>query len=118
MRIFYLEDHSFFAEEIIEYLTDDLGHEVVFIDNWKDAEKLLSSGESFDVSILDVILKNGKTGVQAAEQWESQLGRILFITGCIDEVTINAVNKYASVSKLTTVWNPLNEFLNGSNPKI
>lgn len=118
MKILYLEDHTFFASEILEYLRDDLKYDVVHADGWDSVKKILDSGKTFDISILDVILKNGKTGVQVAETWENQLGRIVFITGCSDEATIKALDKYSSISKLTPVWVPLSDFISGGNPKI
>lgn len=118
MKILYLEDHSFFASEIIEYLRDDMKYDVIHTDGWEEVKKVLDSGEKFDISILDVILKNGKTGVQVAQTWEAQLGRIVFITGCSDDATIKAIEKYSSISKLTPVWEPLSDFINGGNPKI
>ena len=118
MRILYLEDHTFFASEIIEYLEEDMGYDVVHKDSWESVKESLERGERFDISILDVILKNGKTGVQVAETWTTQLGRILFITGCTDEATIKAIDSYSSISKLTQVWEPLIHFIKGGNPKI
>jgi len=117
MKIFFLEDHEFFAQEIIEYLTDDCGHEVFYAANWYKAEEILKDN-TFDVSIIDVILKNGKTGVQIVEQYSNVLGRVLFLTGCTDEVTIETINKYSSISKLSLLWEPLDCFLNGGSPKI
>jgi DNA-binding response OmpR family regulator len=117
MHIFYLEDHEFFAEEVIEYL-QEIGHCVTFVSSWEDAQRELSKGSKFDMSILDVILKNGKTGFQFAEQWKENLGRILFLTGCVDDVTINAVNRYGAISKLTKFRTPLKMFIDGEKPII
>ena len=113
MKILYLEDHHFFAEEIIEYLEDDLEYEVAYADSWESVKAILDTGVVFDISILDVILKNGKTGVQVAQHWEPQLGKIIFLTGCSDDATHKAIEKYSVISKLHTVWEPLNSFLNG-----
>lgn len=113
MKIFYLEDHNFFAIEILEFLRETLKFDVTYVETWEQAKKVLESGETFDVSLLDVILTNGKTGVQVAQHWESQLGRIAFITGCIDETTLKAIENYHYINKLLPVWDNLTEFLLG-----
>lgn len=118
MKILFLEDHMFYANEILEYLRQDLKHEVDYADSWRDAEAYMDKGNHYDVTLLDVILKNGKTGVLFAEKWEPYLGRILFITGCSDETTINAVNKWSAVSKMELIWPPLNDFIAGKTLKI
>lgn len=117
MKILQLEDHPFFANEVTEYLVEK-GHEVVFTESWEQAEIVMMSGAKFDACILDVVLKNGKTGLHFAEKWKEKIGRPLFITGCVDEVTINAVNTYSAISKLTVIWNALDDFLAGGSPKI
>lgn len=117
MKILQLEDHPFFANEVTEYLTEK-GHDVVFVSSWEDAEYVMNMGEKFDLCILDVVLKNGKTGLHFAEKWKENLGRPLFITGCVDELTIKAVNTYSAISKLTVIWDALDEFLEGGSPKI
>ena len=111
MKILYLEDHTFFAKEIVDHLRDDLKHEVVFADSWKSVKEVLDSGEVFEVSILDVILTNGKTGFHVAKTWEPQLGRIVFLTGCTDDATLKALEEYPTLSKLNSVWESLDEFL-------
>jgi len=113
MKVLYLEDHKFFASEILEYLKDDLKLDVTYVDSWESVKTVLNTNVKFDISILDVLLKNGKTGFHVAQQWEKKLGRILFITGCIDEVTLNSLKKYSSINKTTCVWNPLKKFIDG-----
>lgn len=117
MKILCLEDHQFYAGEIIEQLREQK-HDVDYADSWEDAERLMKNGKIYDVSILDVILKNGKTGVLFAEKWNENLGRILFITGCIDDITIKTVNKWSAISKMGIVWKKLEHFLSGGECKI
>jgi DNA-binding response OmpR family regulator len=117
MKILQLEDHPFFANEVTEYLTE-LGHVVTFVESWDAAEDVMLSGAEFDACILDVVLKNGKTGLHFAKKWKDKIGRPLFITGCVDEITINAVNRYSAISKLTVIWKGLDEFIAGGSPKI
>jgi DNA-binding response OmpR family regulator len=117
MKILCLEDHRFYAGEVIEYLKEQK-HEVDYADNWEDAEKFMKSGKEYEISIMDVILKNGKTGVLFAEKWNTKLGRILFITGCVDEITIKTVNKWSAISKMGVVWKQLNHFISGGECKI
>ena len=102
MRILYLEDHLFFARGILEYLERDLHADITYVKSWKEVKAVLDSGESFDFSLLDVLLQNGKTGVHVAEasEWKKQLGNILFITGCTDDITLQAIKNFCSVSKM------------------
>lgn len=117
-KILIVEDHSFFAKELIEYLTDDCSFEVVHASNFLEAEQLIKKENSFDFSILDILLQNGKTGVDVVEKFKDQLGRIMFVTGCVDEAVLNKIENYASTSKLREIWSPLEKFLTGGYPKI
>lgn len=117
-KVLIVEDHSFFAEELIEYLRDDCFYEVVHASNFLDAVRLIKKENGFDFSILDILLQNGKTGVDIAEKFKDQLGRILFVTGCVDEAVLNKIENYASTSKLHEIWSPLEKFLAGGTPKI
>lgn len=116
MKIFYLEDHTFFASEVIEYLQEE-GHEVHYAVSYKEAQEVVNNGP-FDCTLLDVILQNGKTGILFAEEYADQLGRIMFITGTPDKSTLNAMSRYSSASKLFLIYDKLEEFLSGGNPKI
>lgn len=111
MKILYLEDHEFFASEIIEYIEEDTQHDVYYAKTYQEAEKLLQEHKSFDASILDVILQNGKTGLLLAETYDARLGKIMFVTGCTDNITINAISKYKHIAKIEVIWDKLNEFL-------
>lgn len=118
MKILYLEDHEFFASEIIEFLEDE-GHDVHYASNYSDAEKIvLEQEDPFDCSLLDVILQNGKTGILFAEEYGDALGRIMFITGTPDKATLDAMEKYSSASKMFLIWDKIDCFINGGCPKI
>lgn len=112
MKIFYLEDHKFFASEVIEYLEDE-GHEVYYAASYDEAETLVKMGAPFDCALLDVILQNGKTGILFADEYKKDLGRIMFITGTPDKSTLNAMSRYCSASKLFTIYDKIDEFLKG-----
>jgi len=118
MKILYLEDHEFFASEIIEFLEEE-GHEVFYATNYNDAEKLVhEQDDPFDCSLLDVILQNGKTGILFAEEYGDKLGRIMFITGTPDKATLDAMDKYSSASKMFLIWDKIDFFISGGCPKI
>jgi DNA-binding response OmpR family regulator len=118
MKILLCDDHTFYSKEIVEKLRED-GHTVVYASNFKEAEKLITDNKAFDISILDVILQNGKTGIHLAEKYKSVLGRIMFVTGCIDDTTVNRLNgSYACASKAKCVIPPIDEFLKGGTPQI
>lgn len=117
MKIFYLEDHEFFASEVIEYL-EEKGHEVYYATCYKQAQSMIKKGGNFDCSFLDVILQNGKTGILFAEEYKENLGRVMFITGTPDKSTLEAIERYSSASKLFTIYDKIDEFLNGGNPII
>lgn len=117
-KVLIVEDHSYFAKELIEYLQDDCSYEVVHASNFLDAVKLIKKENKFDFSILDILLQNGKTGVDIAERFKDQLGHIMFVTGCVDEAVLNKIENYASTSKLHEIWSPLEKFLAGGYPKI
>jgi DNA-binding NtrC family response regulator len=117
MKILYLEDHEFFASEVIEYLEEE-GHEVHFASSYQQAIDALKKEEKFDCSFLDVILQNGKTGVLFANEFGPQLGRVMFITGCPDKMTLNAIKEYSSASKSYSIWEPIETFMEGGSPHI
>lgn len=112
MKIFYLEDHAFYANSIIPRLKKK-GHEVVHCLNYKSAEEEIAKG-NFDCALLDVVLTNGKTGIHFAEKYSNKFNnKMLFITGCRDLQTIETlINKnWNSVSKQYEIWDDLVEFL-------
>lgn len=111
-KIFYLEDHVFYANIIVPRLRKQ-GYEIVHCLNYKCAEEAMNNGEIFDYALLDVVLTNGKTGIHFAEKYSSRFGKILFITGCRDNLTLETLfNKnYNSVSKQYEIWNDLDTFL-------
>jgi DNA-binding response OmpR family regulator len=116
MKILMCDDHLFYSKEIVEKLRED-GHDVVYAPNFKEAESALLT-QKFDASLLDVLLQNGKTGIHLAEKYTHKLGRIMFITGCNDDMTINTIKeKYACVSKLKTIWKYLDDFIAGGKPQ-
>lgn len=117
MKILIVDDHTFYVKELQEKLKED-GYEVLYAKNYIEAESLIMNN-TFDASFLDIILQNGKTGIHLAEKYGKKLGRIMFVTGCTDETTIRTIsNKYASASKMTSIWVPLATFLNGGKPSI
>jgi response regulator RpfG family c-di-GMP phosphodiesterase len=111
-KIFYLEDHAFYANVIIPKLRKQ-GYEVVHCLNYKSAEEAVANGEKFDFALLDVVLTNGKTGIHFAEKHGDKFGKMLFITGCRDIQTLETLlNKdWNSVSKQYEIWDDLKDFL-------
>lgn len=110
MRIFYLEDHEFFSVDIIEYLQES-GHDVFYSKTYADAVKLIEEHKNFDVSIIDVILQNGKTGIHFVSNYENNLGKILFLTGCVDKPTLDKLQKWSVASKREIIWSKLDKLL-------
>ncbi len=70
MKIFYAEDDSF-MQKSIAYSFIRMGHEVVTVDNGKEAIDVLKS-ETFDFIILDVFMPH-LSGVEVAEFVRSEL---------------------------------------------
>ena len=117
MKIFFCDDHQFYSSEPIEDL-EDKGHDVYYAKSYKDAENVIAKHGPFDCSFLDIILQNGKTGILLAKEYERDLGRIMFITGTPDKSALEAIERYSSASKLFTIYDKIDEFLNGGNPVI
>lgn len=113
MKILILEDHAFFASEIIEYFQEDTEIEGVYAKSYKEAIAAIEKHKKFDFSILDVILQNGKTGIDVARLHKEELGTIMFLTGCCDTTTLNALQEYIVVSKLEIIWPKLEQFIKG-----
>jgi CheY-like chemotaxis protein len=113
MKILLLEDHAFFASELIEYFQEDTVWEVVYAKSYKEAITAIETHKKFDFSILDVILQNGKTGLDVAKLHKEELGSIMFLTGCCDATTLNALQEYIVVSKLEVIWPKLESFFKG-----
>lgn len=110
-KILFLDDHVFWSNEIIEYLRDDKGLDVYYAESYQEAVDLVKKHKKFDMSILDVILQNGKTGLLFAENFKSSLGDIIFITGCNDQSTKLALDKYKHINKLDNIWESLDDFI-------
>ena len=110
LKFFFLEDHEFFSVDIIEYLRDN-GHEVSYAKTYAEAEKIMSNHNKFDVSIVDVILQNGKTGIHFVSNYEPRLGRILFLTSCVDQPTLNKLSKWEVASKRDVIWERLDSII-------
>lgn len=118
MRILLLEDHNFFGDEVAEYLHDDLHYEVCYAHNYDQAIDLINQYDHFDYSFIDVLLQNGRTGIDVVSNYEKQLGKIMFITGCADTPTLDRIKKYASASKLFEIWPKIQCFLKGEKVSI
>lgn len=116
--VLLVEDHSYFASEIRDYLESDCGYSVVYATDFADACRAIKRYAPFKFSFLDILLQNGKTGVDLVERYKSELGRVMFITGCVDETILNKIAEYASASKLQEIWPLLEEFLEGGMPRI
>jgi DNA-binding response OmpR family regulator len=112
MRILYLEDHVFFGDSVYEILNQDFPeHTIDYATGYNEAEAAILKN-NYDISILDVVLKNGKTGIHFAEKFQDKLGKILFVTGCKDEPTLKALEKYSYVNKDIKVLDSIKEFIN------
>lgn len=100
-KIFYLEDHEFFANTIIEPLEMDYG-EIYYAKNYKEAESIIKKHGPFTHSIIDVYLQNGKTGILFVEKNKEFLGKFVFVTGSKDVGTIKTLHSrgYYSISKI------------------
>ncbi len=117
-KILILEDHKFYIKEIIDELQDQ-GYTIDHATRYQQAEELIQKN-TYDFAILDVILQNGKTGLHFAEKYSSKINKITFLTGCVDDVTLDAITRtpHASMMKGPTIWDTLEEFLAGGVPKI
>lgn len=111
MKILYLEDHAFFGDSIIAILKKDFPqHTYDYATSYIQAVEMMKNNK-YDVSILDVILQNGKTGIHFAENYTKDLGHILFVTGCKDDLTLKALEKYNHVAKDITVLSDIKSFI-------
>lgn len=70
MKIFYVEDDEK-MQKFIAYSLIKMGHEVVTVDNGKEAYKTLDK-ESFDFIILDIFLP-GHSGIDIARHIRKEL---------------------------------------------
>lgn len=115
-KILFLEDHQFWANEVIEFLRDDLGYEVKFVTSYSECHKLLEADPTiYDYSIVDLILQNGKSGMDIVQKYKSKMGRIVFVTSCIDKPSLDTIKAYPSIAKIDEVLSPLKRFLNDTN---
>jgi len=113
MKILLLEDHAFFASELVEYFKEETTFEVVYVKSYKEAVEAMEKHKSFDYAILDVILQNGKTGLDIAKAYKDKLGSIMFLTGCCDHTTLSTLREFIVVSKLEIIWPKLDQFFKG-----
>lgn len=116
--VLLVEDHTYFASEIRDFLETDCGFNVVYATNYADACRAIKKYAPFKYSFLDILLQNGKTGVDIVEKYKHELGRIIFVTGCVDETILHKISNYASASKLQEIWPKLESFIEGQDPKI
>ena len=106
------------ANEVKEFLEEECNAKVSVASSYIEASKMIKKNRPFDFSFLDILLQNGKTGVDLLERHKEKLGRVMFITGCIDETVLNKIREHASVSKMTEIWPKIEDFLSGGTPKI
>jgi len=116
MKVLLLEDHTFFAKEIIEYIKmflDKGNIEIHYASTYKEAESLLSKNTKFDYTILDVQLQNGRNGIEFADQNKKDIGKVMFITGCVEPEVLSILDskKYYYISKQSLLWEPITKFL-------
>lgn len=108
LKVLYLEDHEFYSVDVIEYIKEE-NHELFYAKTYAEAENLIREHKNFDVSIIDVILQNGKTGIHFVTKHEGNLGEIMFLTGCIDQATLDKLSKWRVASKREIVWDKLDK---------
>lgn len=114
MNILYLEDHAFFGDSIHEALHEDFpNHTIDYATTYVQAESLTLKN-NYDISVLDVILQNGKTGIHFVEKYSNKLGKVLFVTGCKDDLTLKALEKYNNISKKPYVFDEIKKFINNA----
>jgi DNA-binding NarL/FixJ family response regulator len=113
MKILILEDHTFFASDLLEYFDEETDYEIVYVRSYKEAVKALEKHKKFDYSILDVILQNGKTGLDIAYSYKNNTGKVMFLTGCCDASTLSTLQDFIVVSKLEVIWPKLEAFFRG-----
>ena len=117
MKILFLEDHSFFAKEIIDYIQLFLNEkseiDIYYANTYKEAVALLEKHKNFDRAILDVQLQNGRNGIEFADMNRSKIGKILFMTGCIEPQILGTLEekKYQYISKQALLWDTLTKFI-------
>lgn len=108
LKVLYLEDHEFFSVDIIEYV-QECGHDVYYAKTYAEAEKLIQDHKNFDAAIVDVILQNGKTGIHFVSKHEGSLGEVMFLTGCVDQATLDKLSKWRVASKRDIIWEKLDD---------
>ncbi len=119
MKILLLEDHRFFGDELEEYFRIDLGAQVCYAHNYEEAVGMINTAtEAYDFSFLDILLQNGKTGIDIVSKYEARLGKIMFITGCIDQATLQRIEKYCSASKSEVIWPKIEKFMAGEKVSL
>jgi DNA-binding response OmpR family regulator len=116
MKILLLEDHTFFAKEIMDYIKmfiDQGNFTLHYASTYKEAEYLIGANQTFDYAILDVQLQNGRNGIEFADKNKNNIGKIMFITGCIEPEVLFTLEakKYQYISKQSLLWVPLKKFL-------
>lgn len=114
MRFFILDDHEFYCQDIIEYLKEK-GQEVFYAKTYKEANELISTLDKIDVSFIDIILNNGKTGLHFLSLWEYKLGNIFILTGCVDANTLDKVKKWKVIQKADNILNIIDEIISQGN---
>lgn len=110
MRFFILDDHEFYCNDIIDYLKEK-GQEVFFAQTYQDACKIISKIDRIDVSFIDIILNNGKTGLHFLSLWEYKLGTVFILTGCVDAHTLDKVKKWKVIQKADNILDIIDEII-------
>ena len=115
MKLLFLEDHTFFAKEVIEYIHMfiDESIEISYANTYKEAEKMVEIHGKFDRAIIDFQLQNGRNGIEFVDKNKDNIGAVLFITGCIETSVLDALEQknYKYLSKKDLLWIPLKKFL-------
>ena len=97
MKVLLLEDHMFCAEMMCD-LFKDRKIEIIHASNYNAGIKAWEK-EEFDFAILDILLQNGRTGLEFYHQIMKESIPIFFLTGCIDDITLDQVNGYKVIQK-------------------
>lgn len=84
-----------------------------YASTYKEAEFMMTEHQSFEYAILDVQLQNGRNGIEFADKNKDKIGKMMFITGCIEPEVLSTLDskKYQYISKQSLLWVPLKKFL-------
>lgn len=99
LRILIVEDEALISMDL-EYVLEDLGHEIVGVAASSDTAMRLASEHKPDLAFVDIQLLDGPTGVDvAASLARDNVTKVVFTSGNVNRIPADFAGAVGSIGK-------------------